>query len=160
MKEKGLVILPIPREDTFYLPNYAICCWPWTKLNDPRLKTGNKYLFLQHDPSVQDWFKIGYRNTEGWGAYYLEGSLFVKLYQEIPKAEYPDYGSTFETYADEFFTELETIGPLQQIDKGEWASHEEEWYLFSGITLPESEEEFEDTIEGRIRGIGKRHSKG
>ncbi len=152
MKENGKEIFPFPQDDTFYLPNYAICCWPWTKLNDPRFKIGDKYFYLTQDPQKKEWFKIGYRNPEGWGAYYNEEYLFVKLYELIPDAVYPDYGSSFETYTDEYFVELESIAPLQTIAKNECAVHEEEWYLFSNIAFPETESDT-DAIAAMIHRI-------
>jgi hypothetical protein len=110
-------------------------------------------MILRHDQNDEHWFKIGYRNTEGWGAYLLNGSMFVKLYSPIPGAEYPDYGSTFETYTDNLFVELESLGPLKTIEPGEYTEHIEDWYIFKNIPEPLTENEIEEQIAKPIRKI-------
>ena len=148
MAEGGTEILPIPKEDTLFMPNYAISFWPWTKPNDRRFTLGEKYMVLKHDMTDERWFKIGYRNTEGWGDYIVNGYMFVIKSLPIPNEEYPDYGSTFETYTDNNFLEMETLGPLKTIEPGEFAEHTEEWYLFRDVVLPASESEI-DEMTGR-----------
>lgn len=60
---------------------------------------------LRHDPADSRWFKIGYRNNEAWGAYFYAGCMFLKPAPKLSGKNYPDYGSTFETYADKNFFE-------------------------------------------------------
>ena len=156
MAEGGIEIFPIPREDTSFMPNYAISFWPWTKPNDHRFTLGEKYMTLKHDKTDERWFKIGYRNTEGWGAYIINGFMFVKIYFPIRGEEYPDYGSTFETYTDNNFLELESLGPLKNLEPGEFTEHIEEWYVFKNVSLPQSESEIDEEITKRI----KSHSNG
>jgi hypothetical protein len=110
-------------------------------------------MILRQDQNDEHWFKIGYRNTEGWGAYLLNGYMFVKLYSPIPSEEYPDYGSTFETYMDNYFVELESLGPLKTIEPGEFAEHIESWYVFKNISVPSTEKEIEEQIVEPIRKI-------
>jgi hypothetical protein len=154
MHEGGVEILPIPQDKPRdYMPGYAICFWPWTKPNDRRFTLGGKYMILRHDKNNTDWFKIGFRNTEGWGAYLSQGYMFVKVYKLLPGKEYPDYGSTFETYTDNVFTELETLGPLETVIPGAYTEHTEQWYLCNGIAVPQTEEEIEKTLIPRINVV-------
>jgi len=153
MREGGTEILPLPRDDTWFMPNYAISFWPWTRPNDCRFVLGEKYMLLRYDEADKHWFKIGYRNTEGWGAYLLNGYMFVKLYFPIPGNEYPDYGSTFETYTDERFIEIESLGPLKILEPGNYTEHTEEWYVFKNIPVSFSESEIEEKIANRIRRV-------
>jgi hypothetical protein len=159
MHEGGVEILPIPQDKPRdYMPNYAICFWPWTKPNDHRFTLGEKYMILRHDAANKDWFKIGYRNTEGWGAYFSQGYLFVKTSNLIRDKNYPDYGSSFETYTDCEFTEFETLGPLETVNPGAYTEHTENWYLISGvpefnISTPISEDEIENVIVPHITGV-------
>jgi len=139
MQPEGTALLPVPQEDTFYLPNYAISFWPWTRPNDPRFAWGEKYFMLRQDPAVSQWFKLGYRNTEGWGAYFIHDCAFLKVAWEQPGETYPDYGSTFEVFADNEFLELESLGPLKTIQPDEAVSHEETWYLLDQVKAPENE---------------------
>jgi hypothetical protein len=153
MRAGGMEILPVPQEDTWFMPNYAICCWPWTRLNDHRFSFGEKYMILRHDPTDEKWFKIGYRNTEGWGAYLAGGYMFVKIAFPVRGAEYSDYGSTFETYTDNHFVELESLGPLSLLEPGAYTEHTEDWYVFKDVSIPSTEAEIEEQIIPLIRGI-------
>lgn len=153
MREGGLEVFPLPREDTLFLPNYAISFWPWTRPNDPRFTLGEKYMFLRQDERNERWFKIGYRNTEGWGAYFRDGCMFVKRYAERKGARYPDYGSTFETYTDAFFIELESLGPLENVAPDEYVAHDEEWALFRDVVLPQSEADVDQYVLPRIEAL-------
>ena len=54
---------------------------------------------------------------------------------------YPDFGSNFETFTNPEFLELETLGPLKRISEGETLVHNESWVVFSGVCLPDVEEE-------------------
>jgi hypothetical protein len=147
MREGGTGILPVPQDQTpDYYPNFAIAYWPWTKTNDPRFTLGEKYMSLRQDQNNKQWFKIGFRNTESWGAYCYKGYVFVKVYPLCPGEEYPDYGSSFEIYTDDDMMELESVGPLKTIANGEYTEHTEEWYLFKGIPLPKTEGEIEVNI--------------
>jgi hypothetical protein len=154
MRERGVGILPVPQEQTpDYLPNFAIAYWPWTKTNDPRFTLGEKYMSLRQDQNNKQWFKIGFRNTEGWGAYFYKGYVFAKISPLCRGEEYPDYGSTFEIYTDKDMMELESLGPLKTIETDGYTEHTEEWYLFKDVLLPKTEEEIEERIAKPILKI-------
>ena len=146
MREGGMEVFPLPREDTLFMPNYALSFWPWTNPKDHRFTLGEHYMFLKQDAADKRWFKIGYRNTEGWGAYFNNRQMFVKLYDEIPGKTYPDYGSTFETYTDADFIELESLGPLEEISTDQYVSHTEQWYLLDDVKAPSCEKDVEENI--------------
>lgn len=147
MHSGGLEVFPVPRLDTHYLPNYAVSFWPWTCPDDPRFLWGERYFMLRHDPANTRWFKIGYRNTEGWGAYFYAGCMFLKFAPELPGKTYPDYGATFETYADERFIELESLGPLVRLEPDASISHDETWFLFPDVPAPVCEADIQSRIE-------------
>lgn len=153
MHAGGVEVLPVSQLDTHYLPNYMISFWPWTRPNDPRFTWGERYFTLRHDPTDEHWFKIGYRNTEGWGAYFCGGCMFLKISPERSGKRYPDYGSTFETYADQNFIELESIGPLERLDPNGCTTHDEVWYLLPDIATPAGEDDFARRIAPRIAEI-------
>jgi hypothetical protein len=60
----------------------------------------------------------GIFNPAGWGAYCLNGALFVKRASVIPGAEYPDFGCNFEIFTNPEFLELESLGPESSIGAG------------------------------------------
>ena len=68
-------------------------------------------------------------NPNTWGAYFLNGDLFVKSYRADPAARYPDFGCSLETFTNQEMLELETLGPVCRVLPGEWIEHVERWTL-------------------------------
>ncbi len=120
--------------------------WHFTDMSDPRWTWGEKYIQLRHDPALKTKEKVGMLNKQGWGAYYLNGEVFVKRYPYDPAATYPDYGCNTETFTDGDMLEFETLGPLAKIPaNGGKAEHIECWYLFK-VKLGEGESEIDQKI--------------
>ena len=71
------------------------------------------------------------------GAYLLGSDLFVKRYHADPSKAYPDFGASYETFTNEGFLELETLGPLEEVAPGEILEHVEHWSLHRGVTIAE-----------------------
>ena len=86
-------------------------------------------------------FKVGFANPVGWMAYWLEDTLFVKSASYNPQVIYPDFGCSSECYCNDQFIELETLGPLQEIQPGDSIQLVETWQLFHLPARPESEHE-------------------
>lgn len=72
-------------------------------------------------------------------AYWLDGILFVKFARYEPQVAYPDFGCSSECYCNDRFIELETLGPLQEIQPGDSIQHVETWQLFQIPARPENE---------------------
>ena len=72
----------------------------------------------------------GLYNPAGWGAYFLNGTLFIKRAPVMPGAVYPDFGCNFEVFTNPDFLELESLGPKVQLAPGERIRHTESWTLF------------------------------
>jgi hypothetical protein len=125
----GQAICPMVRDDTGLLPNACYVTWPYTRLNDPRLKWGEKYFRLDQDPVQKEELKIGYPNTLGWAVYLNKGLCFQKRYQHIKGANYPDYGSSFECFIADWGLEMETLSPLTLVQPGQTLDHVEWWRL-------------------------------
>ena len=121
------------------LPNGAIAYWPYTNMGDSRLRISDEYILLQHDRSIKQSFKIGLPVEDGWAAYINDGHMFVKQYTHIRNAIYPDYCSSFETYLNDSYTEMETLSPMRVLAPGESIEHFETWKLFDGIRMPDTE---------------------
>ena len=142
MAPGGYAVLSHPQFGTHpadYLPNRVMVIWPFTDLSDRRFRVGRRILRLTQ--SEGDPFKIGLRHPEGWAAYVLGDHLFIKSVPLIEGATYPDMGSNFETFTNSEFLELETLGPLKRISAGETLVHTESWVVFSGVSLPDAEDE-------------------
>ena len=146
MAGSGKAILPLPPRAPVaadrLLPEGILALWCYTDLADPRWKIGTKYVQLHQQQNPAFRFKeqmTGIYNPFGWGAYFRQGHLFVKRAAVHKRAKYPDFGCNFETYTDPYSLELETLGPLQNLEPGQTAEHTEEWWLFKDIPAGEDE---------------------
>jgi hypothetical protein len=150
MATGGKEIIPLTRKDTGLLPNQVIALWPYTRLNDPRIKFGEKYIIVQQDPNIKPPLKLGISNENGWASYFNHNHLFIKYYHHVKNAVYPDFGVSYETYTNDFMLEMETLSPLTGLAPGAYVEHIEYWHLFDNITLPEDEDEIEDILKDRV----------
>jgi hypothetical protein len=123
-------------------PTNPLVMWAYTNLGDPRWTFTPKYLSLKMDPHNKEPQKLGLFNTRTWGAYLLGTDLYVKKYEADPDAQYPDFGCSFETFTNNEFLELETLGPLTLVPPGASVDHVEEWSLHrNAVFLPILEQE-------------------
>ena len=153
MNTGGIEIVPQSCIDTGLLPNRSITLWPYTRLDDSRMKLGNKYIILRQDSSIQQPLKFGTTNDNGWAAYFNENHLFIKKYSHVHNAAYPDFGVSYETYTNDFMLEMETLSPLIELGPNEHIDHLERWELYREIPAPsEDEEEIKKILKGKIPG--------
>jgi hypothetical protein len=128
-------------------PANPLVMWAFTHLDDPRWRLSRKYLALRQDPDDSNPQKLGSYNRHTWGAYALNGELFVKRYAAIAgPAAYPDLGCTFEMFTNQAFLELETLGPLTTLAPGASVSHTERWTAHRGVTLQTWKDEELDAV--------------
>jgi hypothetical protein len=117
-------------------PTNPLVMWAFTHLDDPRWRLSRKYLVLRQDPNNRNPQKLGTYNRHTWGAYLLNGEVFVKRYEAVSEpAAYPDFGCTFETFTNANILELETLGPLTTLAPGQSVSHTERWTAHRNIEL-------------------------
>lgn len=104
-------------------------------MDDPRLILRDNVILIRASgglPAV----KIGFYNPHGWMGYHLDGILFVKRFDPLPGAIFPDGGCNTESYTNHQFIELETLGPLASLAPGETVIHTETWELYEGLDHP------------------------
>jgi hypothetical protein len=134
----GTVILPMPvgnTDEAGLLPNRQISFWPYTSVNDSRLKWDDDFILFQTDALPP--FKMGYFNPHGWLAYWMDGILFRKTFGADRSLVYPDNNCNAEMYCNDKFVELESLSPLRKLKPGEDVTHVETWEVLDGIdTLP------------------------
>jgi hypothetical protein len=123
-------------------PANRLTMWPYTNLADSRLTLLHKYLVLRQDPkNTGDAEKLGSYGRDVWGAYLLDGDLFVtQAHAEAAPAAYPDFGCNFEIFTNADYLELETLGPLRKVPPGEIASHTEHWSLHKNVHIQKWED--------------------
>lgn len=129
MAPGGMAVLPLPRNPSRYLPTYAIACWPFTKLDDPRVRFQDGQILVRHDCDDDRMFKIGYANLNGEAWYEKGGMRFIKSFVHQKDAEYSDFGSSCECYMDRRFLELESLSPYCRLAPNDTARHVETWRI-------------------------------
>lgn len=162
--QNGRLIIPLPTTGSLYSPNRNIAFWPYTRLDDPRVKWLDRYIFLDQDkdakykdepenrqyPNVP--FKIGLSVPAGWVGYANFDQLFVKQFTTYENAIYPDGGHcSFEAYTNRDMLEIETLSPLKKTAPGDTQNHVEKWELFDNIKKPETQEEVDRNIVPLIK---------
>ncbi len=143
MAEAGRAVIPqeryIPHGESFS-PARPLVLWYFTKMDDPRFTWGEKYIQMREDASVDAKQKIGALNAKGWAAYLLNGDVFIKKFDCMPGAAYPDLGCNCEFYTQPGFLEIESLGPLQTIVPGGIIEHRETWELHRADVGPDEAE--------------------
>jgi hypothetical protein len=116
--------------------------WSFTDFADSRWRLGTEFIQLLQQANPSGRFQeqmTGIFNPAGWGAYFREGTVFLKRARVAPGAEYPDFACNFEIFTNPEFLELESLGPKVQLAPGESTEHKEIWTLFQNILPGEDE---------------------
>jgi hypothetical protein len=146
----GMSIVPQepfrPHGETFDTAR-PLALWHFTNMADPRWAFGEHFIRLRADPDRPLAQKIGVANKQGWCAYYLDGTLFVKRFAYENGAQYPDEGSNNELFTAGSFMELESLGPMQTVGPGEAVEHLERWSLFADVDLGDTEADIQRAID-------------
>jgi hypothetical protein len=135
MAQGGLGVSGFPPRGTHpedLEPTNPLIMWAFTDLSDPRWKFTKKYLTLRQDPLNRVPQKLGHWNRHTFGAYFLNGEIFLKEYFPCPGMAHPEFGASFEIFTNQDFLELETMGPLAKLGKDESLTHVEQWSLHKG----------------------------
>lgn len=130
----GVTLLPQPQgpvDPRALLPNRFLTLWPYSDPNDPRLTWGNRIILVRGEPALPN--KLGYRNTAGWVAHWLDGTLLTKEFPANLSSLHPDNGCNTECYVNDQFMEVETLGALVTVAPGQSVTHEEIWRLHAGV---------------------------
>ena len=139
------------------LPDYVLVPWTYTDFTDKIWDYHRDYLGIDATQAVAKQ-KLGITNFPGWVANWQPGGTFVKQWALTPGATYPDFGSVFETFACDFMTELESLGPLVKLAPGQATTHVEHWGLFAGLPKPNTDKifakEFRPVIEKWVKTLG------
>jgi len=147
MAQGGREIIPQIKVGPKLLPNRTLALWTYTRMNDPRVKWLEDYILLDQNPNLENAFKIGLPVIDGWAAYSNFGQLFVKYFDFIEDAQYPDFGySSYETYTNNEILEMETLSPIWTVSPSESIEHIEKWELHKNVLRPENEDDVRNNI--------------
>lgn len=117
------------------LPSNPLTMWAYTDFSDPRWQFTPKYLLLRQDPKNSNAQKAGLFNRGTVGAYLLGSDLFIKQAAARDPHGYPDFGCSYETFTNEQFLEMETLGELSNVRPGASVQHTEHWSLHKNIKI-------------------------
>jgi hypothetical protein len=107
-----------------------IVLWSYCSNADPRVALTDAAIELRAstDPGLGR-FKVGTSLRRGWAAHWADGLMLVKHSGHDESRDYADMGSSGQLYTQHDFTELETLGPLTDLDPGDAAEHHEDWEM-------------------------------
>jgi hypothetical protein len=153
----GMEIIPQPphrnhplhpknaRSPADFAPTQQLIFWPYFDFTDSRWTFGSRYIFLRQDAKKGP-TKIGLAHRQGWVAYLNRGNLFVKRIDYLEGANYPDMGTSYQTFSNEDMLEMETVGPLVRLNPGQSAELSESWELFTGLPAVKNEDDVDKHI--------------
>lgn len=162
MDQGGIAIIPQEPYQSWaenLSPVRPLVLWGYTNMSDLRWRWGKRYVTLKQDPRTSLPNKAGFGNGLSWGAYFLEGYLFLKFAQHLSGVTYPDIGSSFEVYTDARFLELETLGPLALLSPQESVEHQEDWFVYRGISLEDTDESIWENVQPLVEEVQRKISK-
>jgi hypothetical protein len=139
MAPGGVAIVPFPPRGTHPqdLPaTNPLVMWAYTDFSDRRWHFTKKYLLLRQDPANASPQKTGLFNPVTVGAYLLGSDLFIKRTAATGARKQPDFGCSLETFTNDQFLELETLGVVAEVRPGASVEHTEHWSLHGNIKIP------------------------
>ncbi len=139
MAPGGLGITGFPprgKHPEMLAPTNPLVMWAYTDLSDKRWRFSSKYMGLQQDPNNASPQKLGHFNANTWGAYLLGSDLYIKRSKADETKTYPDFGCSFETFTNNEFLELETLGPMTRVEPNGTVEHTEHWSLHRNVPIP------------------------
>jgi hypothetical protein len=148
MRGGGEAIIPQepfkPYSGENLLPVRSAAFWSYTDLTDSRWRFEKNFIRLRVDENRHEPQKIGVLNRQGWTAYEWQNLLFVKKFDFVETAVYPDMNSNTEIYTAGSFVEVESLSPLQKLPPGETIVHTERWQLFENAGITDVTASFRD----------------
>lgn len=77
-KSGGMLVVPLSREDTGYLPNRNIVHWPYNDILDGRYAITNEAIFLASNPQNKRALKLGTFLPNIIAQYMYEDTVYIK----------------------------------------------------------------------------------
>ncbi|MCM1991736.1 hypothetical protein [Oceanirhabdus seepicola] len=129
MRKGGEALIPLSKRQEKFLSTRHLEVWPYTDLNDKRLNLEKDFIYLEQRDDIEEPFKLGTNNEEGWAGYKLGEEVFIKRFEHELGKIYPDNGCSFEVYTNKHILELETLSPIIDIEPNESIEHTEIWSI-------------------------------
>jgi hypothetical protein len=153
MAPGGKAIIPLPPRagaQGNLLPTNMISLWAYTNMADPRWTWGEKYIMLREDSQAKGPQKLGVMVPDGWVGFARNGHLFVKKFSYDSEAVYSDWGCCVDTYTAPGMQEVETVGPLANLQPEGTVEYREDWYLFEGVPMPQTDADVDRDVLPKV----------
>ncbi|MEO8422924.1 MAG: hypothetical protein ABI595_03320 [Actinomycetota bacterium] len=124
----GQVVVPSSTDAMGPQADRSLVLWPYTDPGDVRLHLAHDELRIDAAAGARR-LKIGVAPSRGRVSYRRGGGVFEKHVVLDPSASYPDRGAAIQVFVCDEFCELETLGPLRQVEPGDVARHREGWIV-------------------------------
>ena len=139
MRGGGAAIVPnephAPYSPESLLPVRSLAVWSYTDFTDSRWTFEKDFIRLRTDENLHGPQKFGVLNRRGWAAYEWQNLLFVKRFDVVERAAFPDLNCNTEVYTAGSFVEVESLSPLETLPPGEAIVHTERWQLFDNVGI-------------------------
>lgn len=122
----GQVVLPASTDAVSPQADRSLVLWPYTDPGDIRLHLGPDEIRIDAAPGARR-LKIGVARSRGRVSYRRDGDVFDKHVVVDPIATYADLGAAVQVFVGDDFCELETLGPLREVEPDGVARHREHW---------------------------------
>lgn len=164
LRPGGVAVVPFPPKGEHprdLLPTYSLVPWDYTDFSLSGWRWRRDFIGLdtrQIDVPQKLGITAGYPQ---WLGYWREGTLFVKRAETSLGAEYSDRGCAAEVFSNGKMAELETLGPLVNLDPGASVTHTEEWTVFEEVSEPKDDAAWQKSILPAVQNwMGRRSSRG
>ncbi len=148
----GTVLLPQPvgnADSNGLLNNRILALWSYTRINDPRLVLRDDFILIHASTNASP-LKMGYFNPHGWMAYWFKGILFCKKFDVCATETFPDGGCNTESFCNDQFVELESLGALVKLKAGGSVNFTENWELHRGLDVPFLSDEIRSVLKNKL----------
>ena len=153
MAPGGTAVVPLPprrSHEQSLLPANTLTLWAYTDMSDPRWRWGRQFVMLRQDPNATTPQKVGVMCLDGWAAYARNGHLFVKEFEYVTGATYPDWGCSVELFTNHEMLEVETLAPLASLAPSATVEHIERWHLLRDVPQPNDEADIKQDIVPKV----------
>ena len=126
LQRGGEAAIAVPPREDGPRADRSVVLWPYTDLGDPRFGFSRDEVRVDAGRPGPP-LKLGAAPSDGRVAYELDDYRFEKRIDVDPDAPYADRGAAVQVYVCDDFCELETLGPLHEVEPGGSVALRERW---------------------------------
>lgn len=128
MRSDGVETIKLPLRDGGMDHMHRISMWDYTSLGDERAKYSRDKIEITHLP-LDTKYKIGVGHPISPVRYENGSTVFLKHFDVLRSATYPDADVSYETFFSKYMVEMESLSPLYTLKPHESREHTEIWEL-------------------------------